>query len=125
MASPNGVSTLLALEVAQRTDCALHEAPDNDGVHLSWMGLLTTEGNVTPLPELGPQLVTMLLYWQSERTLWLNDVFGVPEPLPAPWTNQGLDNRHGKQAERVESRQELDRAALTTMLGRDPFTTRS
>ncbi len=28
--------------------------------------------------------VTVLRYWSSERTLWLRDVFGKPEPIAAP-----------------------------------------
>ena len=56
-------------------------AQDFDGVHLSWAGFLTSEGYVSDLPSHG---VTMLRYWRSERTLWLRDVFGQPEPLPAP-----------------------------------------
>jgi hypothetical protein len=56
-------------------------AADFDGVHLSWAGFLTSEGFVSRLADAE---VTMLRYWFSERTLWLRDVFGDPEPLPAP-----------------------------------------
>lgn len=56
-------------------------ARDVDGVHLSWMGHLTTEGFISDVPGGG---VTMLRYWFAERTLWQRDVFGEPEPLPAP-----------------------------------------
>jgi len=52
-----------------------------DGVHLSWAGFLTTEGYISDLP--GGE-VTMLRYWSSERTHWLNDVFGERTPLPTP-----------------------------------------
>ncbi|MEM9514989.1 MAG: hypothetical protein AAGA42_09025 [Actinomycetota bacterium] len=52
-----------------------------DGVHLSWAGFLTSEGCVTELPD-GD--VTILRYWGSDRTLWLNDVFGDPVVLPPP-----------------------------------------
>ena len=62
-----------------------------DGVHLSWAGFLTTEGYVSDLADGG---VTMLRYWRSERTLWLSDVFGNPEPLAGPelsgnWSDPG------------------------------------
>lgn len=50
-------------------------ADDVDGVHLSWAGYLTSEGYVADLAGGG---VTMLRYWFSERTLWLNDVFETP-----------------------------------------------
>ena len=53
-----------------------------DGVHLSWAGFITSEGCIT---DLDGGDVTMLRYWFSERTNWLADVFGEPEPLPAPW----------------------------------------
>ncbi|MFN8223710.1 MAG: hypothetical protein U0R50_10765 [Gaiellales bacterium] len=56
-------------------------AADFDGVHLSWKGLIAAEGRVVPVPELGENVVTMLRYWSSERTLWLNDVFGQRELL--------------------------------------------
>jgi hypothetical protein len=58
-------------------------AADFDGVHLSWAGLLTSEGFVS---RLAAAEVTMLRYWFSERTLWLRDVFGDPEPLPVQST---------------------------------------
>jgi hypothetical protein len=45
---------------------------DFDGVHLSWAGYLTSEGYISDMRSGG---VTMLRYWFSERTLWLNDVF--------------------------------------------------
>ena len=51
---------------------------DFDGVHLSWAGYLTSEGYIADLAGGG---VTMLRYWFSERTLWLNDVFGEPSFL--------------------------------------------
>jgi hypothetical protein len=54
-------------------------AADWDGVHLSWAGFLTAEGYVS---DLGDSAVTMLRYWSSERTLWLNDVFDDPQSLP-------------------------------------------
>lgn len=57
-----------------------------DGVHLSWAGLLTSEGCVSDV-EGGD--VTMLRYWFSERTLWLNDVFDEPSPMSAPALSDG------------------------------------
>lgn len=60
-------------------------AREYDGVHLSWSGMLTCEGHVIDLPNLGPNVVTMLRYWFAERTLWLNPVLGEPEPLPSPF----------------------------------------
>ncbi len=52
-----------------------------DGVHLSWGGFLTAEGCIS---DLDGGDVTLLRYWGSERTLWLNDVFGDPVLLPPP-----------------------------------------
>jgi hypothetical protein len=70
---------------AARTQIGGHVLPnwagirfDWDGVHLSWAGFLTTEGFVADLAD---GAVTMLRYWGSERTLWLNDVFVEPERL--------------------------------------------
>ena len=50
-------------------------------MHLSWAGFLTTEGTVI---DLGDGDVTMLRFWGAERTMWLRDVFGDPEPNPEP-----------------------------------------
>jgi hypothetical protein len=73
---------------ARRSNVDSHVLPDwrgvathYDGVHLSWAGFLTAEGYISDLPGGG---VTMLRYWSSERTHWLNDVFGERTPLPAP-----------------------------------------
>ncbi|MCP4966145.1 MAG: hypothetical protein GY926_13040 [bacterium] len=52
-----------------------------DAVHLSWAGLITTGGYVIATDD---QEFTMLRYWGSERTHWLRDCFGDPEPLDAP-----------------------------------------
>ena len=59
-------------------------AHDVDGVHLSWAGMATCEGRVIDVVDLGPDVVTMVRYWGSERTMWLNDVFETPTPLTAP-----------------------------------------
>src|SRR5471030_2270109 len=75
-------------------------AHDYQGVHLSWAGFLTTEGYVSDLADGG---ATMLRYWSSERTMWLEDVFGDPEPLDAPELTgrvsgtAGLDASSGDQ----------------------------
>jgi hypothetical protein len=93
-------------------------ACDYDGVHLSWAGFLTAEGFVSDLPGGG---VTMLRYWGSERTLWLADVFGEPEPLGPPVLSgrvsgvTGTDVRQGNP-----SRLQADRAALAHRLNRPP-----
>lgn len=78
---------------AARVDIRHQLAPDwrsvaeqYDGVHLSWAGLLTTDGFIS---DLGDGDVTMLRYWFSERTLWLADVFG--EPRLAPSVDLGVD----------------------------------
>ena len=71
-----------------RTTLSRHVLPDwrgvvseYDGVHLSWAGFITAEGFVG---DLGDRAAMMLRFWASERTLWLRDVFGQPEPLDAP-----------------------------------------
>jgi hypothetical protein len=86
-------------------------ARDYDGVHLTWRGWLTTEGFVSDTPDGG---VTMLRYWFSEQTLWLNDVFGEPEPLPSPTFEYG----QGADVLSDAARRAQDRAVLRAMLGR-------
>ncbi len=90
-------------------------AQDYQGVHLSWGGFLTTEGYVA---DVGHGGVTMLRYWGSERTLWLADVFGDPQPLDAPELSGesgtiGLDASWGDD---VRTAQDL--ADIATTLGR-------
>jgi len=59
-------------------------AEDWDGVHLSWAGMLTCEGHVLDVPDLGADVVTMLRFWFTETTLWLrSSPFGHPTGLPA------------------------------------------
>jgi hypothetical protein len=47
--------------------------------------------------------LTVLRYWSSERTLWLRDVFGKPEPIAAPALSgrasglRGIDVAAGKK----------------------------
>lgn len=84
------LSTLMAAPAqrAARTTIRHHVVPDwrsvadhYDGVHLSWAGFITSEGCITDHDN-GD--VAMLRYWFSERTHWLSDVFGDPEPAPPP-----------------------------------------
>ena len=96
-------------------------ATEYDAVHLSWCGMLTAEGRVTALPELGPDVVTMLRYWFSERTLWLADVFATPVPLPAPELDPDLAGAGGMGALDDPDRLAADRATLAALLGRNPF----
>lgn len=87
-------------------------AADYDGVHLTWRGWLTTEGYVSDTSDGG---VTMLRYWFSERTLWLNDVCGEPEPLPGPVFDEAL---LAADVTTDKTRRDQDRAVLRAMLGR-------
>lgn len=48
-----------------------------DAVHLSWAGLLTSEGCIVR----SDGVVTMLRCWLMEQTLWLRDCFGDPQPI--------------------------------------------
>ncbi|MFN3217984.1 MAG: hypothetical protein ACE367_15930 [Acidimicrobiales bacterium] len=94
-------------------------ARDWDGVHLSWAGLVTTEGFVSDLPD-GD--VAMLRYWFTERTLWLTDVFGEPEPLGAAEIEAELSNgatRPGALDLRTDTAaHERERRRLDRFLGR-------
>jgi hypothetical protein len=86
-------------------------AQDYDGVRLTWRGWLSTEGSISDTPDGG---VTWLRYWFSERTLWLNDVFGEPEPMTGPAFEQdGAIDVTVDAARRAQ-----DRAVLQAMLGR-------
>lgn len=90
-------------------------AADYQGVHLSWAGLLTTEGYVNDLSDGG---VTMLRYWFTERTLWLVDVFGEPFPLDAPDLSGSINGVVGIDIRHDESRRNQDLRTLTSLLGR-------
>ena len=88
---PSSVKVLMDVvgQRAARTSVRSHLVPDwrsvaeqFDAVHLTWAGLITAEGCIT---DLAGGDVAMLRYWFSERTLWLADVFGEPEPLAAPF----------------------------------------
>ena len=64
----------------------------------------------------------MLRYWRSERTLWLHDVFGDPEPLGALWIDPD-DRREDPIVVDVTAdavRQAADVRHLRLLLGRDP-----
>ena len=88
-------------------------ANDYDGVHLSWAGFLTTEGFVSDLTDGG---VTMLRYWGSERTLWLRDVFGSPEPLTSPELSGCVSGIVGGGVDAVLAT--MDRRWIAEALGR-------
>jgi hypothetical protein len=94
-------------------------ARDWDGVHLSWAGLVTTEGFVSDLP--GGD-VAMLRFWFTERTLWLTDVFAEPEPLGAAEIEAELSNgatRPGALDLRTDTAaHERERRRLDRFLGR-------
>jgi hypothetical protein len=121
---PADLAALLAVptQTAARGRVAAHLLPDwaavaadHDGVHLSWAGFLTTEGRVV---DLGDGAVTMLRYWASERTLWLADVFGEPEPRPAPRLSGRVAGLLGADPGGDLPRAGADRAELARVLGR-------
>lgn len=63
----------------------------------------------------------MLRYWHSERTLWLRDVFGEPEPLEAPLLTGVVSEAFGIDVTRDnEDRAASDREAITVRLNRPP-----
>jgi hypothetical protein len=90
-------------------------ARDWDAVHLSWAGYLTTEGFVSDLDGGG---ATMLRYWFSERTLWLNDVLGDPQPLPAPGLSGSISGLQGADARTDPTRRAEDERLIQAQLGR-------
>jgi hypothetical protein len=107
---------------AARTSIRRHLVPDwglvaanYDGVHLSWAGFLTTEGCVSDLDD-GD--VAMLRYWSSERTLWLADTFGEPEPLDAPHLDPDGTSVSGVDVRTDGTRRRRDETMLTAQLGR-------
>jgi hypothetical protein len=96
-------------------------AADVDGVHLSWAGAITAEGCVVSVPGFGDDVVTMLRYWSSERTLWLNDVFLTPERLPpVVISDDYAAATHGPPMTSAE-REVADREIIVALLGRDPW----
>jgi len=92
-------------------------AEDYDGVHLSWAGMLTCEGHVIDTPELGAEVVSMVRYWSSERTLWLNDVLEMPEPLSAPLLSGRINGDTGINAN-DPARLPVDADFINARLGR-------
>jgi hypothetical protein len=108
---------------AVRSSAGRHVLPDWEalvydyqGVHLSWAGFLTTEGYVSDLADGG---ATMLRYWASERTRWLEDVFAEPEPLDAPQLTGGISETIGLDATSLKQDQfERMREEICTKLGR-------
>lgn len=91
-----------------------------DGVHLSWTGMLACEGRMIDLPALGEDAVSMVRYWGSERTIWLNDVFGAPSPCAAPVLTGRINGVGGIEASDPE-RRGADVASMAAQLARDPF----
>lgn len=94
-------------------------AGDYDGIHLSWAGMATCEGRVIDVVDLGPDVVTMVRYWSSERSMWLNDVFETPTPLSAPsltgYVNGVLgigDDPHRRAVDAQTINTTLDRHAI-------------
>jgi hypothetical protein len=119
----DGLAALLSLQGqrAARASIRHHLVPDwnrvaaeYDGVHLSWAGFLTSEGCVTDLAD-GD--VTMLRYWFSERTHWLTDAFGQPEPLGAPDLDPDGSSLSGVDVRLDAARRGRDEAALRVLLG--------
>lgn len=109
----NALRSIVAHHILPDWEALAH---DYQGVHLSWAGFLTSEGYVSDLADGG---ATMLRYWSSERTMWLEDAFGDPEPLDAPELTGrvsgtlGLDASSGDQVHA-----ERHRAEIRTTLGR-------
>jgi hypothetical protein len=60
----------------------------------------------------------MVRYWGRERTSWLNDVFGVPEPLEAPELSGRINGDLGIDA---DDRRANDVRTLGALVGRDLF----
>lgn len=124
---PSEVTTLAAVpgQRAARTTVRLHLVPDwrsvadhYDGVHLSWAGFITAEGCITDLDD---HDVAMLRYWFSERTHWLADAFGEPQPaampvLPTRVAQGGRDVPVDLRSDRERRRR--DEHALLRLLGR-------
>ncbi|SRR5579875_144977 len=111
----HGVRTVVDRHVLPDWDAV---ASEYDGVHLSWAGFITTEGFVS---DLGDRGATMLRYWSSERTLWLRDVFGEPEPLEAPLLTGNVSDALGIDVTRDnEDRAASDREEIAVRLNRRP-----
>jgi hypothetical protein len=93
-------------------------AADYQGLHLSWAGFLTTEGYIS---DLGDGDITMLRHWGSEATIWFDDVFGDPIPLPPVEISHLLDGKQvGIDLAREQRRKARDTQVLKRLLGRLP-----
>jgi hypothetical protein len=123
---PTELTGLVSLPTqrAARTSMRRHLVPDwtrlaadYDGVHLSWAGFITSEGYVN---DLGDGDVAMLRYWFSERTHWVTDAFGEPEPLGSPSFDLNPDAVAfiGVDPRTDAERREHDQAILDTVLDR-------
>jgi hypothetical protein len=110
-----------------RTNIRSHLVPDwrsvaehYDGVHLTWAGLITSEGCIT---DLGDGDVAMLRYWFSERTHWLADVFAEPEPASPPFLPDDTvpdGSASTPDPGDMVRRRQRDRVVLDQLLGRRP-----
>lgn len=109
-----GVAARVGVEVVM-PDWA-RVAGDYDGVHLSWAGMATCEGRVIDVAGLGPDVVTMVRYWGSERSMWLNDVFETPTPLSAPSLTGRVNDDFGIGGD--PHRRAVDARTINTMLDR-------
>jgi hypothetical protein len=123
---PSDLSTLLSVpgQRAVRTSIRRHLVPDwravverYDGVHLSWAGFISTEGCIT---DLGDGDVTLLRYWFSERTHWLADVFGEPQPATDPMLHDHVTDKPSSvsDASSPANRQRSAGHSLHRLLGR-------
>lgn len=121
---PIGLSELMSVkhQNAAVTELRAHLLPDwasvsesFDAVHLSWAGFITMEGCVSGT---GDGAVTMLRYWRSERTLWLADCFGEPEPLGRPILSGHVGGVRGVSSAANMARRTNDREYLRRLLGR-------
>lgn len=93
-------------------------AADYHGLHLSWAGFLTTEGYIS---DLGDDDITMLRYWGSETTVWFDDVFGDPMPLPPVEISHSVTGKQaGVDVATDEKRKARDTQILYGLLGRLP-----
>jgi len=79
--------------------------------------MMTCEGHVIDVPELGKGVVSMVRYWASERTLWLNDVLDIPAPLDAPSLSGRINGETGIDAHDPTCRP-LDAHFINSRLGR-------
>ena len=81
-----------------------------DAVHLSWLGVITTEGHVMDLDD-GD--VTIVRNWGSERTTWLTPRFDVVGEIRRDPTEPRWENRDGWTPVRTADE---ERTFLTTLV---------